>query len=489
MSNRYIGVEQEFVSFLKLDPFDSISFNNYFKKMRAKEESFFKISETSIRTGTGHAIYVDQNEIEVCTPPVRINTGFATRLTDLVMIGREKVINAVPELNHTGLSMHWNVSLDSNCDRFYAGMALPFHLFGLTPVSSALNMRSKGPRAEFLGDYLTNEDQINALALLFGSYSYAFDANLGRSPILLDNLNKSFSAGNKHNLFAPDGRFSQVSTVIHSLSLRESMPAQKYLEYFYQWVEPFAKQLGTNEEVSNLEAFIFGEKKLEFDSFKYFANLLDLGGKKRGTYYPIGGGNQEIPSKTLRRSGKERTLPLEGKLFGSFVVKEKENLRKLHWDTITSDCHRELCSIDEIYEYATRHFEKDCHLEPSPEIPRFSGDYYAFKELQQKGPKEYNPLLDNATSDSAFFLRKLGRVVRSNTLTRKGILIFAFSSLLGLPITHLAKELTNRHIINETMAKLEAQYTRNSTNTSSVSTNTPAIPTVPINVNNSENKK
>ena len=485
---RYIGVEQEFVSFKKNEPDHSTSFGPYFKKMRANEEAFFKISETSIRTGTGHATYVDQSEIEVCTPPVRINTGFATRLSDLVMIGREKIINAVPELNHTGYSMHWNISKYKRENEFYAGIALPFHLFGLTPLSSGLNMRKKTPRVEFLGDYITDEDQIRSLALLFGAYSYAFVFH--PLPCVEPSLpismgNHVFTAGSKNEIFLQNGRFSPVHLKIPDLGINEMVSAQKYLEYFYQWIEPFAKQLGTHEEVSNLESFIFGDKKLEFDKFKYFAHLLDSKGKKGAIYCPLLESDQEFPSKTLRHSGKERTLPLEGKLLGSIVKNIRGDISSMNWDNIIFNDGDSLNSIDEIYSYAMTMFEKDSNLEPSPQVTDFSNPP-GLKLLEQRGPSKYDYSKDIFKSDLKYILSEMGRVVKSNTLTKTGLKNIWAYGLMGFALgTGIAYQINNQRI-NERFEQLQSQYTIASTNTPSISTNTPAISNI---LNNTETKK
>ena len=108
--DKYIGIENELTSFEnnKIEGFNSKDFNNLLK------DEYFKISDTSIRSNTGNGYYIDGSEIEIITPPIALNKGFSTRLTNALIIGRNYVIENTPDMSHTGYSMHWNLSHDNN---------------------------------------------------------------------------------------------------------------------------------------------------------------------------------------------------------------------------------------------------------------------------------------------------------------------------------------------------------------------------------------
>ena len=280
MTDNYIGLENELICFDSNERI--INYQNVFD--RIKKIGHYKISENAIRTETGHGFYVDGSELEILTPPIALNKGFATRLTDLLMLGREYILKATPELKYTGYSIHWNLTKSCvDSDYFYEGLAVPFQVFGLTPLSMGFNLREKEntytlkdgqswtiARHEILGDSINDEDQIRALALLLGAYRFAIETQPdGRTPLKL--LDERFKLRTMSRLFLPDGRYDNVEVHIPSANLKGDMQVQQYLELFYQWIEPFVKILGTNEEVDNLEDFIDGRKRLEFDRFRYFA--------------------------------------------------------------------------------------------------------------------------------------------------------------------------------------------------------------------------
>lgn len=149
MVNTFIGIENEFISYEQNSglyvPFD----RDYFAKISQKGDYIFS-SRTAVRTTDGLGFYIDVNEIEVLTPPIIVSKGFATRLTDSLMLGREKLATSVCDLHHTGYSMHWNLTepknnpIYRNSNTFFAPVAIPFALFGLTPLSTGVHIRKKG---------------------------------------------------------------------------------------------------------------------------------------------------------------------------------------------------------------------------------------------------------------------------------------------------------------------------------------------------------
>jgi len=329
MTERYIGIENELISF---KDGQRVGFYNYFDKLKGPDD--YSKSDTSIRTKDGLGFYVDGGEIEILTPPITINHGFASRLTDSVVMGRNKIINATPELLHTGYSMHWNLTRmnkESYSD-FLKGIAIPFHLFGLTPVSVGLNIREKrddySNRFEILGDSLVNVSQINATALLLGSYNLAF-AKGWRPPFSAHGDKDSLTK----KLFLPDGRYNKI-TVSKKDGGKISTQAQHVLEPFYQWLEPVIREVGTKEEIKNLERFVTQDQKLEFDWFKYFAYILDENGKKEGAYQPIKACDASYPSQIIRVSETEPSIPLEGILLGELVKRLNHNLLSMDWGQV-----------------------------------------------------------------------------------------------------------------------------------------------------------
>ncbi len=328
MLERYIGIENELISFKKKN---QVSFSPYFPKFIKTFDNVHLISEKSIRTKTGHGFYVDGNELEIVTPPISLNKGFATRLTDMLMIARDMVIEKTPKLEHTGYSMHWNLSFNNELesDNFYEGIAIPFQIFGLTPISKGFNLREKDQRYEILGDSLTYEDQINATALLLGASLYALE-EAKKTPLQL--IEKKFYSGNRKDLFIPDGRYENIQVRIPQANFEGEMQVQQYLELFFNWISPYANSLGTKEEFANLKAFIYGNKDLEFDKFKYFTFLIDENGKKYDIYQALKTtDNEKMPEKILKKDFKKRELALEGKLLGE-LVKRFDTIDNLRWD-------------------------------------------------------------------------------------------------------------------------------------------------------------
>ncbi|MDO8517346.1 MAG: hypothetical protein Q7S33_04450 [Nanoarchaeota archaeon] len=356
MADKYIGIENELTSFN--DENEEIDFKKYFD--RFANDSDYRKARNAIRTTTGNGFYVDGAEIEILTPPILINKGFATRLTDSLMIGRDRVVKSIPELRNTGYSMHWNLSSQKELQEisdnyriekisdFYKRLIIPFHLFGLTPLSVGLAIRDRTSlgRYELLGDSINNEEQINALGLMLGAYSH-LASNLDKHDknfhLYYSNFN-FFSVNCRIDSFLKNKRYSYFD------SNQGEIQAQQYLEMFYKWIEPFVSVLGTKKEVQNLEDFIEGRKQLEFDKFKYYNCLNEMNFKSGGTYLP----NELFKAITLTET-RERKIPLEGELLGEIVKQLKDKIEEMSWNNITiNDNNSEIKGIREIYEFARR---------------------------------------------------------------------------------------------------------------------------------------
>ncbi|MDO8516813.1 MAG: hypothetical protein Q7S33_01690 [Nanoarchaeota archaeon] len=382
MENKYIGIENELKSF-EVDQVRSINFGKFMN------DSDYKKSASSIRTTTGNGFYIDGQELEILTPPILINKGFATRLTDSLMIGRDRVVKSIPELKHTGYSMHWNLSLDrfmqtqenifsKEKNSFYNVISIPFHLFALTPLSVGLNMRYKSPRIELLGDSINNEEQINALGLILGAYSYNSKNSFNFPQIQNED---DFHIGISKKLFLPNGRYSPIKLV----GMDKEIQAQQYLEMFYKWIEPFVSALGTKKEVQNLEDFIEGRKQLEFDKFKYYSYLLDLNKKKEGAY---------LPSKELHTSleqTRERKVPLEGRLLGEIVKQLKRDISAMDWEKmIYAGKRRYECYPLQCNNCANKKNNDDCFTAGLREIQGIR-EIYDFAETLRNGKRRLKP--------------------------------------------------------------------------------------------------
>ncbi|MBR9706220.1 hypothetical protein GOV14_04240 [Candidatus Pacearchaeota archaeon] len=351
MKKRYIGIENELMTFEKgelidyPDDFDideprNLKNNRYFRNLEKQFEHVYNISHTAIRTDTGHGFYIDDEEIEIVTPPIEINPGFASRLTDSLFIGRDKVLAANPQHEYTGYSMHWNLTKRSEdfCgmgnpyNLLFQGVWIPFQFLGTTPISCGIASRQKQwHRYELLCDSINNEDQINATALLLGSYMTALEKNAFKLPFFAYNIPDITSSkemlNDRKDLF-------KAFTNVFPYRCTELVTGQKYFESFYRWLEPTIEELGSLKEVKNLKDFVYGEKPLEFDKFDYYNYIEEIGLKDDGVYEPFKTSNPDFPGTVLQKSGKTK-LPLENKLWGEFVRQHGRDIDKIAWDEVS----------------------------------------------------------------------------------------------------------------------------------------------------------
>ena len=210
----YIGVENEMYAFKGQRQknsttnkteivYESVNFlhrfNDSFKEKVGSKDR--KSRNHYIITDQGINYYVDGTALEMCTSPIVINKGYASRLTDMIMTGRNNIVQSKPWLKFAGYSMHWNVSEDRQIETtdYINGVLLPFYLFAQNPLSGGVRHRSKGrginsPRHEFMADHLNNEDQIRSLALLLGSYNLA-RTNKQTPPLRCESCRTLFDEG------------------------------------------------------------------------------------------------------------------------------------------------------------------------------------------------------------------------------------------------------------------------------------------------------
>jgi hypothetical protein len=392
---RYIGIENELTSF-KDDAFDSEIIRQGFELgdfNKLLKDEYFKISDTSIRSNHGNGYYIDGDEIEIITPPIALNKGFSTRLTNALVIGREHVIKNTPHMQHTGYSMHWNLShADSNFNLEYKrndlinNLCIPFQLFGLTPLSCGFDVRTyrRNDRYEIIGDSLTDVNQINATALLLGSYCALIESTCfyrGNFPITLSKLD--------YNKYIPNmldkGRYSKINVELDNKDTITQ--AQNILEIFYDWLSPFVYKLSERDEINNLEAFIKGTKKLERDDIKYFKKIKQNECiTDSGVYLPLSVDiRRELKSQLLYSNNYKSTVPIEGELLGIYASHAKVDsynnfiTKSMNWDEITiskieydtvmtqnhstytemKQCNKLIKGVDAIYTFAEQYCNKE----------------------------------------------------------------------------------------------------------------------------------
>lgn len=334
MRPRYIGLENELITF---SGGKRRSFKRYFKSFTREKEDFFK-SETSIRTRDGIGYYVDGAELEIVTPPIAMTKGYATRLHDALMRGRERVVEfgEKKSLAFTGYSMHWNISKHSRAlsgESLLQHIALPFRLFGNTPLSCGIGGRERKRGNtncyELLSDSINSPEQIRATALLLGAiviaaerYTAPFDFH-------------SFRPRDQN--FLKDGRYTVTGFTSSKKGFTvPDMQAQHLLEVYYQWAQPFVEELGTDDEVKLLEDFVYMRKPLEFDKFALFAHLnnTEMDNRKpdqfRGVYPPFA-----VSGESTSIAIAPNDLPLECRLLGGIIEHHLEDIGTLDWEGIT----------------------------------------------------------------------------------------------------------------------------------------------------------
>ncbi len=376
---KYIGIENELISFHNNR---EVPFNNTRLKQLVKNTKYYETKRFNyIWSEIGNLYYIDTDEIEIATPPIPLNKGFATRVTNSLIIGRNQIIKNTPHMKHTGYSMHWNLTRPENSHtKVYAeGIAIPFQLFGLTPTSCGFNIKQKtgGKRFEIAGDSLTNEDQIQATALLLGAYNMASEKYC--FPTIIPTLKNKLKEASSTDHMLRFGRNTMINTYknfpitnyqsqnpIENTSQKKTS-VQNILELFYEWLSPFVYKLGEREEINNLEAFIKGEKRLEIDDIKYFYMLEKKGeeffneyngenghGYNSKVYRPVNIQTQHGKRSPVLKLNNKVKISLEGQLWQKSMNTAGFKIinRTLDWNTIETKINNKsqnTHSLDEAY--------------------------------------------------------------------------------------------------------------------------------------------
>ncbi len=282
--NVYIGVENEFQLMEGKDYVDFSTRINDLLREYEYNASYFRRSNTAIRTKSGSALYADGREPEVCSAPVRVRHGFVSQAADALYLARRELVDLVSadsSLSLIGYSTHWNITkcLESvSRAEVMSALAIPYGLFTLTPLSVGINLREKSDpvpgRLELLGDYIEDEAQIRAFLLLYAGTILNFEANAKQLPFYLVEP-RGRGDGHYPNPVL-DGRFTRLKVKRPGSDRTYEITAQTYLQMYYELFKEGIAQLGTPEEVRNLEEFIEGRKILEIDKFKKYAFAYQL---------------------------------------------------------------------------------------------------------------------------------------------------------------------------------------------------------------------
>jgi hypothetical protein len=221
----YAGIENEFELVNEVQTTDDKMFLTWLSTH--KNPSVFR-SRQSIRTGQGGAIYWDSGNPEVCTPPSRIQKGFATELAHNLYVMRKELVEMVYAQDHklAGYTTHYNFSAMLTGDQRINLMDLlypAYQMFMLTPTSCGINIRPKGDdqhgnhtREEVLGDYIENLDQIRATLLFVAGSLIAQSSVANRLPfIMLDNRVKRSSRSREYRTFYSIVQHNERKPICH----------------------------------------------------------------------------------------------------------------------------------------------------------------------------------------------------------------------------------------------------------------------------------
>ncbi len=342
----FVGVEQEF-QLMRGNKYQQFS-DWWEQRERAYRFPLFHKSWTSVRTHVGSAMYADGLEPEICTPPIRVEKGFVKQAADALYLSRKVLVDFIrseSDLDVIGYSTHWNCSdradfSDSQRRRMMSALGVPFSMFTLNPLSVGTNLRGKPQRLELLGDYLDNEDQVRAFLLLYAGCVVGYQHleqrdNAERFPLSLNRQRYLPYDDNRAKIdnLVRDGRTSQITVELGN-GMQKEITAQTYLEIVYRYLKSSIAEIATADDISNLEDFISGRKKLEIDKIEKYGFTSFYKGDQQTL------GLKYHPSFCLRRDDyvEEREVPTvlarflgsmaDGKILGRFQI------RSMEWNAI-----------------------------------------------------------------------------------------------------------------------------------------------------------
>ncbi|MDO8642004.1 MAG: hypothetical protein Q7R76_00225 [Candidatus Woesearchaeota archaeon] len=339
----YVGIENEFQimdtstqSYRQLTSGPDFFWRDLLKRYK---QPHFRKSPTSIRTRVGSGIYIDGEDPEVCTPPVRVEQGFATKAAAALYAGRKELLDLLssePAARLVGFSTHWNISVPSidngsaDSSSHMKSYVVPYSLFTLNPLSVGTNLRLKqnnrqdGPvvRWELLGDYIEDMDQIISFLLLYAASVFS-TGNGGKMPLQSGEF-PLIDLKYAHPVL--DGRHTKVTAFLHGTFT--TITAQTYLELTYDYLKPVILKLGTPEEVATLEDFVQGKRTLDMDRFRRFAVQYSYKGADLKLAY------DPLFCLDAKAYAEEKKLPPLAAFLGS-VVEQQRVHEMSSWDAIT----------------------------------------------------------------------------------------------------------------------------------------------------------
>jgi len=348
-SQIYFGIENSF-QLLDSETRNNVRMSDiWLDLINRYAHKYFKTSEYNkektkgagaIRTKVGSTIVSNGDLPEVATPPVRVRRGFTSEVADNLYLARKELLDFIkgdPDLRLIGYATHWNLSdwpaRQSRRDEVMAVMAVPFSLFTLTPISIGINLRycpEKSDRFELLGDYLEDEDQIRAFSLFYAATVLGFDENRKSLPVVRQIPSSERDLTNLRNRVT-DGRYSRITVVTRDTDKSMRVSAQAYMQVLYEYFKPGIEQIGTSEEVENLEDFVYGRKLLEVDKVKRYKQIDKLKGR-----FGKGGWNLSLDyhpdlcvDPELYADEREMPNPL-AKLMAGFATGKFDPLRTIY---------------------------------------------------------------------------------------------------------------------------------------------------------------
>src|SRR3989344_9411125 len=112
----YVGIEQEF-QLMDTKSGEHLEATDHWDTLEnsvgQRHHKVFHISGTAVRTRYGNGRYCDEEDLEVCTPPVRVQRGFTRSAAGLLYLARKELVEFVsPDENNAliGYSTHWNLT-------------------------------------------------------------------------------------------------------------------------------------------------------------------------------------------------------------------------------------------------------------------------------------------------------------------------------------------------------------------------------------------
>lgn len=373
----YLGIENEFQVHHKRKLVD---FEKYFDELlREYQFPFFNKGPTAIRTRVGSAIYQDIEVAEVCTPPLQLQMGVATKVVDLLYLARKELVKFISpkrNLNLIGYSMHYNIT-DCNQtkkDEALKALAIPYQLFCMNPSSKTLRFRNSknGKCLEMTSDYLYEEDQIMAFLNLFIGTIHRVGEKKNELPFIPDSSavtsgwdewlcdNKIIKGRNSMINVEPK---KEKRSLIGRIFIKEDknqkkISAQEYLEEYYRLFYDEIARFATHSEISNLESFIYGRRPLEADKSRKYSVYIkkkEDGWLKYDQRFILRkddfGKDRELPGKIAKNLSRMAGAGTDDHFFGEVKGIFPLKILSLEWNELILDYNGGRYTLEGIHNF------------------------------------------------------------------------------------------------------------------------------------------